>query len=119
MTTETIITAALPWITAAVLACLGVVVPLAYARGLAFLKAHQVNTTMYEAIGRAGGEAYNAWVANGKPTPGSPAFLAAAAAGGAYLQATVLGTMQEKGVTNPAQIAGAELGRLIAAKAGL
>ena len=117
--TQTVINAALPWITAAVLACLGVVVPLAYSRGVAYLRAHQVDTTMFEAIGRAGGAAYNAWLEAGRPAPGTPAFLVAAAAGGAYLQATVPDTMNAKGVTNPAQLAGAELGRLIAAKAGL
>ena len=113
----TFISLATPWVSAFVLTLAGVILPLAYARGLAYLRAKHINTTVYEAIGRAGGVAYTAFLASGRPVTDRAALAAAAAAGGAYLESTVPGALAASGVTDPAKmatIAGAELGKLLA-----
>ena len=113
-----VLAALLPWLQALALAAVGVVAPLLYVRVLAWLRARAIDTTIYEAIGRAGGRAYSALLASGRPVTDRAAIAAAAAVGGAYLMQTVPGALGAKGVADPAamaELAGAELGRLLAA----
>ena len=115
--TDSLVTAALPYLSALVLGVVGVVVPLAYDAGRRWLEAKHVDTAVYQAIGRAGGVAYQALLTSGRPATDRAALLAAAAAGGAYLQATVPAALAAKGVAHPADLAGAELGKLLAGAA--
>ena len=111
----------LPWLSAVLLAIAGVLVPLAYLRGLAWLRAHALDTTIYEAIGRAGGVAYQALLVSGQPASNPSALKAAAEAGGRYLLARVPEALAARGVASGAvaELAGAELGRLLAADPGV
>ena len=115
--TGAVTTLLLPWLAAAVLAVGGVLVPLAYARGLAWLRAHALDTTIYEAIGRAGGVSYRALLASGQPATSPAALQQAAEAGGRYLMARVPEALAARGVAPEAaaELPGAELGRLLAA----
>ena len=115
--TATLATAALPWLAAFLLALAGVLGPLLYLRGLAWLQARRIDTTVYQAIGRAGGVAYSALLASGRPASDGAALAAAAAAGGAYLAGKVPDALLARGVADPkamAELAGAELGKLLA-----
>ena len=114
---DTLALVLLPWLSAFVLAVAGVVVPLAYVRGLAWLKSRSLDTTVYEAIGRAGGVAYRALLTSGQPASNPSALKHAAEAGGSYLLATVPEALAARGVRPEmvATLAGAELGRLLAA----
>lgn len=106
-----------PWLAAFVLALVGIIAPLAYAKGLAYLRAKQVNTTIYEAIGRAGAVAYTAFLATGRPVTDRTALAVGAAAGGAYLKSRVPDALAASGVVTPqamAELAGAEMGKLLA-----
>ena len=115
-----LISLATPVLSAVLLSILAVAVPLAYRKGLAVLEARKIDTTVYEAIGRAGGAAYLAFVASGRPVTDKAALEAAAAVGGRYLQARAADAIATKAgaAVSPgalADMAGAELGKLLAA----
>lgn len=103
----------LPW--ASTLAAGAVSVGFGY--GLNLLRKRGMDTRFFEAVGRAGGVAYSALLsARGSPT--DPAALAQAAqAGAAYLIDRVPQLIQARNLqpADVTQIAGGELGKLLAA----
>lgn len=114
---STVIGLVMPWLSAFVLALAGILLPLAYAKGLAYLKARRINTVVYEAIGRAGAVAYTAFLATGRPVTDRTALAVGAAAGGAYLKSRIPDALAVSGVVTPeamAELAGAEMGKLLA-----
>lgn len=111
--TETLLAAVMPWLQAFVLA----LVPVLGAYALSLLRSHGIDNVLTQAIGRAGGVAYTQLLASGKPVTDRNALASAAMAGAAYLQDRVPGIVAAKGLSPGAvaDIAGAELGRLLAA----
>ena len=111
------LTLAMPWLQAFALAAVTVVVPLAYRKGAAVLEAHKIDSTVYQAIGRAGGEAFRVFQTLGGDVTNRASLSTAAAAGGAYLATQVPAALAVKGITDPVEmgkLAGAEMGRLLA-----
>lgn len=105
-------TLVLPWVSAFATA----IVPVLAGIGLKMLQQRNIDTQWYEAISRAGGVAYNAVLA-AKVNPASREGLAIGAAAGAdYLLSRKPGIVASKGLDPAAlaQIAGAELGKLLA-----
>lgn len=91
-------------------------VPSLFALALVWLRQHQINTKVIEAVGRAAGEAYKQMVQSGGAAT-SPASLAAAIAKGrAYLLARIPDTLKAAGLTPDAaaQMISGELGKLLA-----
>src|SRR5437016_1574375 len=73
--------------------------PSLFALALVWLRQHQINTTVIEAVGRAAGEAYKQMIQSGTVAT-SPASLAAAVAEGrAYLLARIPDTLKAAGLT--------------------
>lgn len=90
--------------------------PSLFALALVWLRQHQVNTRVIEAVGRAAGEAYKHMVQTGASAT-SPASLASSVAEGrAYLLARIPDTLKAAGLTPDAaaQMVSAELGKLLA-----
>jgi hypothetical protein len=90
--------------------------PSLFALALVWLRQHQINTTVIEAVGRAAGEAYKQMIQSGTVAT-SPASLAAAVAEGrAYLLARIPDTLKAAGLTPDAaaQMVSGELGKLLA-----
>lgn len=91
-------------------------VPSLFALALVWLRRHQINTTVIEAVGRAAGEAYKQMVQSGS-TAITPISLAAAVAEGrAYLLTHIPETLKAAGLTpeTAARMVSAELGKLLA-----
>jgi hypothetical protein len=89
--------------------------PSLFALALVWLRRHQINTRVIEAVGRAAGEAYKQMVQSGGGT--NPASLAAAVTEGrAYLMARIPDTLKAAGLAPDAaaQMVSAELGKLLA-----
>ena len=107
---------AVPWLSAFLMAFVPIAGSIAGAAVIAELRKRNLDTAWFQAISRAGGVAYSTFVASGKPITDKAALLAAAAAGGAYLRDRVLPQVEARGLTPDAvaQIAGAEMGRLLA-----
>lgn len=105
-------TVIIPWIQAAVMVAL----PIVFTWGIAVLKKHNRDTRWYEAIGRAGGAAYNALLASGLPFNDPRAQKLAAEAGAQYLITRVPELMAARGRTpaDAVQISHAEMGTLLA-----
>lgn len=101
-----------PWLQAFAMA----LVPILFGLGLALLRKHQINTQWYEAIGRAGGAAYNAVLTSGAQLDSKAALAVGAKAGADYLAARVPGIVAARDLDPAAlaQIAGAQLGTLLA-----
>lgn len=80
------------------------------------MRRRNLDTAWFQAISRAGGEAYGEFVQSGKPITDKAAWIAAAKVGGDYLHAQVLPQIAARGLTpeGVAQIAGAEMKKLIA-----
>lgn len=102
----------LPLANAVVLALLPILGKLA----LDELRKRNLDAEWYEAISRAGGEAYKALLASGKPVTDKAALAAAAEAGGRYLLVRKSAQVVARGhdPASLAQVAGAELGTLLA-----
>lgn len=102
----------LPLVNAVVLALLPILGKLA----LDELRKRNLDNEWYEAIGRAGGEAYKALLASGGSVTDQAALRAAAEAGGRYLLIRKSAQVVARGhdPQSLAQIAGAELGTLLA-----
>jgi hypothetical protein len=101
-----------PWVQQLFLA----VLPVLGAWAVAELRRRSVNATLVAAIERAGGEAYRHLLASGRAPTDPGALAAAARAGSLYLFERVPDALRARGVSAEAaeQIAGAELGRLLA-----
>lgn len=110
--TEFLTTAFLPWLQAFATALL----PLLGAMALTWLRRRQVNTVVFEAVGRAAGEAYKHIAASGRPVTDPVALAAGINAGGSYLLDRIPDTLRAAGLSpeDAAQIVGAELGKLMA-----
>lgn len=99
-------------------AVFGVVVSIAGAFIARAMQARNLDAQWFEAISRAGGAAYAALTASGKPITSADALQAAARAGAQYLAERAADVIRAKGGRTDdelAQIAGAELGKLLAA----
>lgn len=107
----------LPWLNAFVIAFVPLAATVLASRAVAYLAQRNINTCWFEAISRAGGEAYKAFLLTGKPITDVAALQLASAAGAAYLAARVPEIVLKRGLDPAAlaQIAGAELGKLLAA----
>lgn len=102
----------LPWLQAFAAA----LIPILGTMALGWMRQRNLNTAMVEAIARAGGEAYRHLASSGRPVTDTRAVTAAAEAGARYLLDRVPDTMRALGVSpeDAAQLAGAELGKLLA-----
>ena len=102
----------LPWLSALVLALLPILGKLL----LDELRRRNLNAEWYEAISRAGGEAYKALLASGKPVTDKAALLEAAQAGGRYLLIRKSAQVVARGhdPASLAQVAGGLVGSLLA-----
>jgi len=111
--TEFLTTAFLPWLQALAAAA----VPMLGALALAWLRRRQINTTVFEAVGRAAGESYRHIAASGRPVTDRVALAAGISADGSYLLDRIPDTLRAAGLSpeDAAQIVGAELGKLLAA----
>jgi hypothetical protein len=91
-------------------------VPSLLALALVWLRQHQVNTTVIEAVGRAAGAAYKQMVEAGAAHAGSTSLVAAVAEGQAYLSAQIPDMLKAAGLTPEAaaRMVSAELGKLLA-----
>ena len=107
----------LPWLTAFVLALL----PVLGGMVLALLRKHNLDNAFFQAVARAGGVAYTSLLASGRPVTDRAALASAALAGATYLQQRVPGLVQARGLQPGAvaDIAGAELGKLLASDPSL
>jgi hypothetical protein len=105
-------TAILSWIQAFVSA----LTPALFALGLLWLRRHQMNTTLAEALGRAAGEAYRQMIQPGGSASRTVSLAAAIAEGRDYLLARIPDTLKAAGITPEAaaQMVSAELGKLLA-----
>ena len=105
-------TVVLPWLSAFVLALLALLGGMM----LALLRKHGLDNAWFQAIGRAGGVADGALVASRRPAPGRAALGSAARAGAPDQQTRVPELVQARGLqpSAVADIAGAELGKLLA-----
>lgn len=114
--TDFIHAVALPWLQAFALALIPVLGGLAGAFVVRELRRRNLDTAWFEAISRAGGVSYAALVASGRPVTDRAALAQAALAGGQYLQDRVLPQVTARALTPEAvaQIAGAEMGKLLA-----
>lgn len=106
----------LPWLNAVILAFVPLAAAIIGNRALAYMAQRNIDTRWFEAISRAGGEAYKAFLLSGKPITNVPALQAASLAGAAYLATRVPEIVLARGLgpASLAQIAGAELGKLLA-----
>ncbi len=113
MTTTLLEGIIVPWLSALALAMLPVLGSLA----LALLREHNMDNAFFQAVARAGGVTYTALVASGRPVTDRAALASAALAGANYLQQRVPELVQARGLQAGAvaDIAGAELGKLLAA----
>ncbi|MBV9756820.1 MAG: hypothetical protein JO047_07180 [Alphaproteobacteria bacterium] len=91
-------------------------VPPLFALGLVWLRQHQINTQVIEAVGRAAGEAYRHIVQSGGLGADPGSWAAAVAQGRAYMLARIPDALAAAGVTPEAaaQMVSAELGKLLA-----
>lgn len=91
-------------------------VPSLLALGFVWLRQHQVNTRIIEAVGRAAGVAYKQMVEARVAHTGQTSLAAAVAEGQAYLLAHVPDALKAAGLTPEvaAQMVSAELGKLLA-----
>jgi hypothetical protein len=91
-------------------------VPSLFALALVWLRRHQINTQVIEAVGRAAGEAYRHMVQGGGLGTDPAYWAAAVTQGRAYLFARVPEALTAAGVTpeGAAQMVSAELGKLLA-----
>jgi hypothetical protein len=89
--------------------------PSLFALALVWLRQHQINTRVIEAVGRAAGEAYTQMVQSGGGV-NSVSLAAAVAEGRAYLLARIPDTLKAAGLAPEAaaQMVSAELGKLLA-----
>src|SRR5581483_93537 len=90
-------------------------VPPLFALSLIWLRRHQINTQVIEAVGRAAGEAYRHMVQSGGLGADSASWSAAVTQGRAYLLARIPDALAAAGVTSEgaAQMVSAELGKLL------
>lgn len=88
---------------------------------LAVMRQRNLNTDWYEAVARAGGVAYQNLVSSGRPVTDKTALADAAFAGAHYLLERLPLQSKDRGLEAPdlAQIARAELGRLLALDPGV
>jgi hypothetical protein len=91
-------------------------VPSLLALALVWLRRHQINTQVIEAVGRAAGEAYRHMVQSGGLGADPASWAAAVTQGRAYLLARIPDALAAAGVTpeGAAQMVSAELGKLLA-----
>ena len=115
--TDFLHTTAMPWVTAFALAFAPILASIIGTLIVQAMHKRNLDTAWFEAIGRAGGVAYNTLLASGKPVTDRAALTAAAMAGAGYLADRVAPQLATRGLTPDAvaQIAGAELGKLLAA----
>lgn len=92
------------------------VLPVLGTMALQALRKRNINTEWFEVIGRGGGVAYASLVASGRPVTDKTAMAKALAEGAAYIVARKPDIVADKGLGQAAveEIAGAELGRLLA-----
>lgn len=90
--------------------------PPLFALALVWLRQHQINTRVIEAVGRAAGEAYRQMVQTGGTATDPIATAAAVAEGRNYLLARIPDALKSAGITpeSAAQMVSAELGKLLA-----
>jgi len=106
----------IPWLSAFALAFIPIAAGIVSTFVIAAMRKRNLDTAWFQAISRAGGEAYGSLLASGKPITDQAALLAAAKAGAEYLQAQVLPQVTARALTpqSLAQIAGAEMKKLFA-----
>lgn len=91
-------------------------IPSLFALALVWLRQHQTNIRVIEAVGRAAGEAYKQMVQSGERRLHPISLAAAVADGRDYLLARIPDLLKAAGVTPEAaaQLVSAELGKLLA-----
>lgn len=91
-------------------------IPSLFALALVWLRRHQINTRVIEAVGRAAGEAYKQMIQSAGTQPTGVSLAAAVSAGCDYLLARIPETLRAAEITpeGAAQMVSAELGRLLA-----
>ncbi len=112
MTSAFVNAVVVPWLSAFALALL----PILGGYAMALLRKRGLDNAFFQAVSRAGGVAYAALLASGRPVTDRAALTAAAVAGASYLETRVPGLVEARGLSPDAmaQIAGAELGKLLA-----
>lgn len=106
----------LPWLNAVALAFVPVAGTLAGGFAMRFMQQHQMDVTLFQAISRAGGEAFRSFVATGAPLTDKAAMASAATVGARYLQDRIPEIIAAKGLSPAAvaQVVAAEMGKLFA-----
>ena len=109
-------TVLVPWLTAFGMAFAPILASLAATFIIRAMHRRNLDTAWFEAISRAGGVAYASLLASGRPVTDRAALATAARAGAGYLADRVAPQVAARALTPEAvaQIAGAELGRLLA-----